>query len=185
MKRAKETKTIFYRWLEKNLARFQYKPIVNGDDSFTFLGITSAITLHIEFSQPEVMLSFDDVETKENYDIFSIQYIGKYSYDAKLGHYDADRVDKIYTYHESYEQLIVNEVFEEIVHFTNRYFNVNNALYLLKTKGYTEAFIASKDENFVDNSSIYSRKLQKIMMKNIPYKKIPLTLQTAQGEKRC
>lgn len=178
-------KTIFYDWLEKNKDKFHHKLIDNGKDSFYFSGITKAITLCMEFSQPEAMLLFDDLETGENYDIFSIQYIGEYRYDAKYGHYDADRVDKTYTFHKTYEKLIVNEVFEEIVHYTNKYFNANNALYLVNAKGYTEAFIALKNESFIDSSCKYSRKLQNIKVKSIAYKKVCLTLKTVQEEKRC
>jgi len=173
MTRDNQNKKIFYKWLEENIDRFHHKPIKNADGSFYFVGITKAIRLFVDFAQPEAMLLFDDMQTKENYEIYTINYIGKYRYNAKYGHYDADRIDKIYTYYSSYEELIVTEVFEPIIEYCNKHFQKNNALYLVKAPNYTEGFITLKDEK-AESPFPYSRKLHYIKMKNIAFKKVDI-----------
>ena len=44
------------------------------DGSFSFEGVTKAISLIIDFNLPEAMLSFDDIESHQNYDFYSIEY---------------------------------------------------------------------------------------------------------------
>jgi len=72
---------IFMRWLKENITRFKHKPITNEKGGFYFEGITKAISLHIEFYQPEAILYFNNLSTQETFEYFSIQYIGSLKYD--------------------------------------------------------------------------------------------------------
>jgi len=165
---------IFTKWLYENINRFNHKPITNGKRGFYFKGITRAISLHIDFRQPEAMLSFDDIDTNEYFDDYSIQYIGAQRYDPVKGFYDADRADKNYTYYDTYKKLIVTEVFEPIIEYCNENFKEDNSLYLINYDGSTEGFIASSDEaNIV---KIIKLKLKN--NKNTQYLKYKLFTQT-------
>ena len=146
---------IFRKWLKENITRFTHRPIPNGTGGFYFEGITKAISLNIEFYQPEAMLYFNNIETNETFEYFSIQYIGSLKYDSKKGFYDWDRVDNIYTYYPTYKELIITEVYEEILNYCNKIFKDKNSLYLINYPLATDGFIALSDERKV-------KKLQKI-----------------------
>jgi len=164
-----KSESIFVEWLGKNIHRFNNKPISNGKGGFYFDGITQAISLLIDFSTPEAILSFDDLKTQQNYDYHTIQYIGDLKFNPLKGFYDADRTDKVYTYYNSYKELIIAEVFEPIIEYCNENFKEDNSLYLLIYGGTTkcstdvyssEGFIASSNE------SKKTTKLSKIINKS-------------------
>ncbi|PHR54375.1 MAG: hypothetical protein COA44_13235 [Arcobacter sp.] len=140
---------IFKKWLDENISRFKYKPIINVKGGFCFQSITKGINLHIDFSQPEAFFSFDDVVTNENYDLHTIEYIGREKHHPDKGFYDADRVDGVYTYYDTYAELIITEVFEKIIQYCNENFKEENAFYLINYGGATEGFIASTNEEDV------------------------------------
>ena len=128
-KRNKNNKTfplvselIFRKWLSENINRFNHKPILTSNGEFYFNGITKAISLNIDFRNPEAMLRFDNIATEENYDYYSIHYIGNKKYNPSKGFYDSDRTDKIYTYYSTYSELIITEVFEPIIEYCNNNF---------------------------------------------------------------
>jgi len=156
------SQSIFIKWLLENINRFNHKPIPNGKGGFYFNGITKAISLVIDFHQPDAMLVFDDIATEELYDLYSIQWIGKEKYHPIKGFYDADRTDKIYTYYNSYKELIVTEVFEPIIEYCNENFKEDNSLYLINYNGSTEGFIAPNDETNI-------AKIIKLKVKNNEY----------------
>jgi len=162
---------IFRKWLYKNINRFNNKPIPDGKGGFYFNGVTKSISLIIDFRQPEAMLSFDEIDTEINYDYHSIQYIGDKKYNSIKGFYDADRTDMIYTYYKTYEELIITEVFEEIIEYCNKNFKEDNALYLIDYDGSTEGFIASNDETNI-------KKLKDNSNRNTQYLKYKLLTQT-------
>ncbi len=145
-----KSESIFKEWLYENINRFNNKPIPDGKGRFYFDGITKAISLNIDFCQPEAMLSFDDIDTDKNYDHYSIQYIGDEKYNPAKGFYDGDRVDEIYTYYNTYKELVIAEVFEPIIEYCNDNFKEGKSLYLLDYDGVTEGFIASSDEVYRD-----------------------------------
>ena len=154
-----KSESIFREWLDQNISRFNYKPIPNGKGGFYFKGITKNISLYIAFQYPEAMLSFCNIETKENYDYYSIQYIGDEKHNPSKGFYDADRTDEIYTYYNTYSELIITEVFELIIEYCNNNFKEDSSLFLLNYHGSTEAFIASSNEGNIS-------KLIKFKLKN-------------------
>jgi len=161
---------IFRKWLHENINRFNNKPIPNGKGGYYFRGITKAINLNMDFSQPEAELSFDDIETNENYDYYTIEYIGNKKYNPTKGFYDADRTDKIYTYYNTYKEMIITDVFEPIIKYCNENFKEDNSLYLINYDGSTEGFIASSDET--DIAKIIKLKLKN--NKNTKYLKYKL-----------
>ena len=142
-----KSESIFRKWLQENINRFNYKPMRNNHGGYYFEGITKAISLSIEFSQPEAELHFNNPINDENYDLCSIQYIGHMKYHPLHGFYDADRVDKMFTYYPTYDALIITEVFEPIIAYTQKYFKKENALYLLDNDKFTEGFISSSLES--------------------------------------
>jgi len=157
-----KSETIFRKWLYENINRFNNKPTPNGRGGYYFKGITKAITLHIDFRLPDAYLSFSDINENDEdnlYDFYSIQWIGNQKYHSTKGFYDADRVDKVYTYHNSYAALIINEVYEPIIEYCNANFTKENALYLINYHGSTEGFIESN----VETDLI---KINKVKLKN-------------------
>jgi len=169
---------IFRKWLYENIDRFNNKPFPNSKGGFYFKGITKAISLHIDFLQPEAELSFNDINTNENYDYNAIEYIGREKYNPAKGFYDADRIDKLYTYYNTYQELITTEVFEPIIEYCNEYFKEDNSLYLINYDGSTEGFIAPSDEtNIVKIKNLkLKRKLKN--HRNTQYLKYKLFTQT-------
>lgn len=131
--------------------------------------------MYIDFNQPEAGLVFKDVKDNKEYDYYTIQCIGEEKFHPVKGFYDSDRVDKIYTYYKTYKELIITEVYEEIIKYCNNYFKKENALYLIDYNGLTEAFVASKNEEDVDKI----KKLQLKKHQNIDCLKYPLFTQTA------
>ena len=150
---------IFRKWLYENIDRLHHKPVPNGKGGFYFKGITRAINLIIDYRLPEVILSFDDISTDENYDYHTIEYIGCEKYDPVKGFYDKDRRNKIFTYFKTYSELIITEVFEPIIEYCNENFQENKSLYLIDYNGSNEGFIASSDETNIV-------KLNKLKLKN-------------------
>jgi len=166
---------IFRKWLYENISKFNNKPIPQSKGGFYFKGITKAITLHLDFRQPEAaMLRFDDIKTGKNYDYYAIQYIGNEKYNPDKGYYDADRTDNIYKYYNTYPELIITEVFEEIIKYCNENFKEENSLYLINYGGSTEGFIAPSDATKI-------KKISKLEQKNNPntrYLQYKLFIQT-------
>lgn len=173
-----KSELIFEKWLSANMDRFNNKPTTNGKGGFYFEGITQAINLYIDFGQPEAMLHLDNIETKENYDLCSIQWIGKVEHDPLKGFYDADRIDSIYTYYDTYEELIIIEVFEEIIEYCNNNFVASNSLYLIDYEGSTEGFIAPTDESKNTSKLNMLRRLKHKSNRDIQYIKYDLINQT-------
>jgi hypothetical protein len=173
-----KSESIFRKWLYENINRFNNKPIPNGEGGFYFEGITKAINLIINYRIQEAMLSFEDRDTKENYDYHSIQYIGNEKYDPLKGFYDADRIDLIYTYYNTYEALIITEVFEPIIEYCNNNFQESNSLYLINYDGSTEGFIAPSDETISTSKLKMLRRRTHQSNRNIQYLKYPLFIQT-------
>jgi len=168
------SESIFNKWLDENIDRFNNKPMLNRNGSFYFVGITKAISLHMDFRQPEAMLSFDDIKTDENYDYYTIEYIGRKKYNPTKGFYDADRRNNIYTYYKTYKELIIAEVFEKIIEYCNENFKENNSLYLINYDDSTEGFIAPSNETNI-------KKISKIKLKkhtNTQFLKYKLFIQT-------
>ena len=169
-----KSKTIFKKWLKNNQNRFNCKLISNNFEGYNFDGIIKNISLIIDYTQPEAMLKLDDINTNKNYDYYTIQYIGNLQYDNKKGYYDADRVDKKFTYYNSFEELIIAEVFEPIIEYCNTNFREENSLYLIDYGGSTEGFIATNNEKDI-------KKIQKLKFytnKSVKYLKHNLLLQS-------
>ena len=167
-----KSKIIFEKWLKNNYDNFRYKPIPNDFGGYYFDGIIKNISLIIDYRQPEAMLSFDDIKKNKNYDYHSIQYIGDLQYNPTRGYYDADRIDKKFTYYNSIEKLIITEVFEPIIEYCNKNFKKENSLYLINYNGSTEGFIATSNEQDI-------KKIQKLKLysnKRIKYLKYNLLL---------
>lgn len=150
---------IFKKWLDENSNKFNHKPISRTKGGFYFKGITKAITLHIDFRQPEAMLRFEDVKTNETYDYYAIEYIGNEKSHPDKGFYDADRVDHVYNYYNTYAELLITEVFDKIIQYCNKNFREENSLYLINYTGCTEGFIGPSDEKSV-------KKINKLGLKN-------------------
>lgn len=154
-----KSESIFWSWLHKNIDRFYYKPVHNGDGTFYFDGIIKNIILYIDFNQPEAGLILKDLKNNKVYDYYTIQYIGEEKFHPAKGFYDADRANNIYTYYNTYKGLIVTEVYEEIINYCDKYFKKENSLYLVDWNGLAEGFIASNDEKNI--SEIELLKLKK------------------------
>ena len=163
-----KSKLIFNEWLNENANRFTYKPNEDGKNGFKFQDIIDGITLIMDFSLPEAMLEFDNVIDGENYDYYSIQYIGKAKFDHAKGWYDSDRVDPShFIYHKTYKEMIVNEVFEPIIEYCNTYFKSENSLYLIFYTFGTEGFIAPTDESIASNKYPKLKMLRRLKQKSI------------------
>jgi len=140
-----KNQVLFEKWLNENIHKFHYKPILTKNNDYYFNGITKAIKLEIDYRQPEAMLSFSDLDTEEIYDYHTIEYIGSFKYDNIKGFYDADRVDAIYKYYDTYDSLIISEVFEPILKYCNELFKKTNTLYIVNYEGSTEGFIIASN----------------------------------------
>ncbi len=151
-------KAIFDEWLDENIHRFHYKPIVkeirNGYAVYSFEGIINNISLVVDFWRPEAMIWFanlpefcEDVNDM-NFDHVAIEYIGEEKYHPLKGYYDADRIDHIYDYFSTQKELYINNVFEHIIEYINKMFVSENSLYLIDySGGSTEGFIFPTDTN--------------------------------------
>lgn len=94
------SESMFYAWLDKNIDRFNNKPIAIGSHDFRLDGIIKNIILHLDFYNdevmtPEALFSISD-ENDMHYDLIDIEYIGEEQYHPLKGYYDADRVDGVY-----------------------------------------------------------------------------------------
>jgi len=116
-----EKEAIFNDWLSKNIDRFNVKPKQKEDKVvgfFCFEGVIENITLLVTFEPLEAMLLFDYCD--DNFDIYSIAYIGDECFDSAKGYYDGDRVDKKYTYFPTKIDLYTKEVFEPMTEYINK-----------------------------------------------------------------
>jgi len=173
-----KSEPIFRKWLQENIHHFNYKPVLNAKEEFTFDGVTEAVSLSINFSRPEAELSFNDINSNENYDYYTIQYIGNEQYNEAKGFYDADRVDSVYTYYDTYEELVITEVFEPIIEYCNNNFKDSNSLYLINYGGSTEGFIAPTDETKTIPKLNMLRRLNRQYNGNLQFFKYQLITQT-------
>ncbi|RLA82650.1 MAG: hypothetical protein DRG78_06590 [Epsilonproteobacteria bacterium] len=138
---------IFEKWLQENIDRFNIKPILLKSDkeSYTFMfeGVIKNITLVIN-TTPETIISFND-NNLEYIDHYEIAYISQEKYNPEKGFYDSDRIDDIYTYFPTREELYINEVFEVMLKYCNKILIPENSLYLSLSDGATSGFIKATD----------------------------------------
>ena len=157
---------IFNTWLDENIDRFNYKPILQEKcDSYVvygFEGIINNIILHISFDSVEASLFFDTLlecyadKNKTCFDMQYIEYIGDEKYHPLKGYYDADRIDKNYEYFSTQKELYINNVFETIIETTNELFVLENSLYLMDSGGMRMGYIARIDkDNYKVQSNIH------------------------------
>ena len=154
---------IFNAWLDENIDRFHYKPILqekgNGYVIYGFEGIINNIILHISFNSVEASLFFDNLlecyvdKDKTFFDMQYIEYIGYEKCHPLKGYYDADRIDKNYEYFSTQKELYINNVFETIIKTTNQLFVPENSLYLIDSDGMTMGYISRIDK---DNYKVQS-----------------------------
>lgn len=116
---------MFHKWLKQNIDKFNVKLIYIGNDRYKFEGIIKNIYLQMDFNQPEAMLACDDNDGDN---------------------YDADRVDNIFKYYQTLEELYTTEIFECILDYVNKYLIDSNCLVLSKYKIGTEAKIIHKND---------------------------------------
>ena len=137
-------RSIFNKWLSNNIHRFNIKPIYIGHDSYEFEGIVKNIFLKMSFDNylDAFFVCIDDKD--ECYDLISVEYIGNLKYDSLKGYYDEDRVDGIFDYFETLDELYITNVFEHIIEYVNTNFIASNCLILSEYRWGTDAKIISK-----------------------------------------
>ena len=150
--RFEKSRKIFLEWMEKNIHRFNYKPIIQPDGSYIFEGIIKNVMLYVD-TLPEAMLSLDYLEYYELYkddvcfDLITIEYVLIESFNPQKGYYDADNTTGNYIYYKTREELYEQQVFETIIKTVNELLIPGNALYLYGSKGFTSGEIEAKDES--------------------------------------
>lgn len=151
-------KKLFVSWLKENAHRFEHVPVPvdSVKKRFCFEGIIPNITLTMSYDALEATLFFDErspCKYCSPWDLCDIAYIGCGHYDKEKGYYDTDREDGNYTYFPTQAELYTNEVFEQIIEYTNKNLIEESYLYLYKSKGggWQDSFIASKDVNHINH----------------------------------
>ena len=153
----RRTKKLFRKWLKENLLCFAYKPYCKNKQykEFYFKGIAKNITLVMNHRNAEAMLFYENPIDDENCcDHSVISYIGCSDYDPKRGYYDSDRVDEVYTYYPTKEEVIISEAFEYIIPFINEKFVKENVLSIWES-GWVMADIRSRER--------YEKEMEKIL----------------------
>ncbi len=152
--------SIFNKWLSQNSNRFNTKLIKKSSWEFYFEGVIENVSLFVN-SMPEAGVSFEYFE-KDNphgdsfFDIEYIEYIGLESYHPQKGYYDADRVDNVFKYFPSREELYINEVYETLISYCNKKIVPENSLYLFDFNGGTSAFIGLSDETDESDKRVHN-----------------------------
>jgi hypothetical protein len=124
-------KKLFKKWLKENIHRFTYKPYSKNKQykEFYFEGIAKNITLVMNHSNAEAMLFYENpIDDMYCCDHSVIAYIGCADHDPENGYYDSDRVDEVYTYYSTKEEVVIKESFEHIIPFVNEKFVKENIL---------------------------------------------------------
>ena len=138
---------LFIKWFNKNLYRFNTKPIITKQIkdglNLEFEGVIKNISIFIK-SIPEVTIIFEYDD--ECIDMYDIAYIGQEMHNPKKGYYDSDRVDGIYTNFKTREELYINEVFEPLLQYCNQHLTDKHSLYMCISQGYSCAFIDTTND---------------------------------------
>ena len=92
--------------------------------------------------------------------MYDIAYIGQEMYNPKKGYYDSDRVDGIFTYFKTREELYIYEVFEPLLKYCNDYLTNNHSLYMCISQGFSYACIDTANTN--DCKHKYLRDVDKL-----------------------
>jgi len=186
-KHKKDTKSfskfegIFKRWLENNIERFNHRPIAQAGGKYIFEGIIKNIKYGI--SDYEMYLSYEYEggtacdENETYFDTYYIEYIGAEKYHPQKGFYDGDRVDGVYTYFPTREELYINEVFEYAISSCNEKLIQENSLYLYdsgSTSGLIDASDESNKNNYIEDLS--QEECHKLLLEDKAYKTIKFDL---------
>jgi len=148
-----KSEAIFNKWFVKNKHRFNHKLIRAGANCYRFEGIIKEIELLTSLNTaPEAEFSityYGDEKYKKDgcFDLLPIEYIGKEGYHPQKGYFDMDRVDGVYTYFPTREELYINEVFEKIIDDCNSKLIAENSLYMFDWESATSAYIKPTDES--------------------------------------
>jgi len=139
---------VFEKWFNKNQYRFNTKPIISKQtkDGFIieFEGIIKNISIIVR-PIPEVSFIFEyDGEWVDSLDI---AYIGQEMYNPEKGYYDSDRVNGIFTYFDTREELYINDVFEPLIEYCNEYLTDKHSLYMCISQGFSYASIDFSNDN--------------------------------------
>ncbi|MCK5293878.1 MAG: hypothetical protein KAJ49_04450 [Arcobacteraceae bacterium] len=138
---------VFDKWFRENQDRFNLKPIITirDKDSFTieFEGLIKNIHIYVN-AMPEAIMIFE--YDNDDIDQQPLEYIGDEKYNPKKGYYDADRVDDLFTYFKTREELYINEVFEAMLKYCNEKLVPENCLYIHLHRGMTSGKVRNKDE---------------------------------------
>ena len=178
-------KSIFKEWLDNNIERFNYRPIATTDGEYIFEGIINNITFGISEYEAYLTYGYEGGTTYDKnetiFDIYYIAYIGDEKYHPQKGHYDGDRVDGIYTYFATREELYINEVFEYVISHCNEMFVPNNSLYLYDSCGSTGGTIETSDETDRKVKEDYTKELgeeeaNKLLLEDKTYRTIKYDL---------
>lgn len=141
-----KARKIFLEWMNKNIHRFNTKPILQPNGSYVFKGIISNVKLYVN-SSPEAMIYF--THTNDSFfDMVDIDYITTESYNSQKGFYDADRTDGVFTYFSTREELYINEVYEKIIEYCNKFITQDYSLYLIEGAGWNMGFIGLYEDEF-------------------------------------
>ena len=151
------SEAIFYKWFEENKHRLKHKLVHKHCHFYRFEGVIKEIWISIALgSYPEIefIFNYDDdlrVDSQCFFDIETIEYIGQEAYHPQKGYFDLDRVDHVYTYYPTREELYINEVFEKMIEKCEAKLNPNNSLYLFDCENHTSAFIQATKEDDPNN----------------------------------
>ena len=122
--------TYFDSWLDKNIDRFAHKPIKIEFNRYKFDGIIDNIVLVLDDTNCEAMIECSHNDTV--YDCISLGYIEDLVFIDDKGYTDSSWVDKYKDkFYTSYEDMIVDNLFNPIASYCNDKFIPNNHLYLV------------------------------------------------------
>lgn len=135
-----KSQRLFLNWLDNNKHRFNVKLILQPSGMYTFENVVDNVSMVFQdyINDPEIRFTYKD----ELFDLYSANYIGCESYHTSKGYYDADRVDGIYTYYKTKEELFEKDVFNYLLKYVNENITPNHSLYLVDCNGFHKNFTA-------------------------------------------
>lgn len=154
---------IFHEWLDVNINRFKYKPVLQENDEsyavYSFENITEDITLTVSFDSLESSLYFDNLpgfykdDDDPCYEVYIIGCIENEKHHPSLGYCDVGYLDDVfydeseYAHFSTQKELYIHAVFESSLKYINKMFVPENSLYLIDYGDMTTGFIAPTDSD--------------------------------------
>lgn len=138
----------FDKWLDDNIDRFKYKPIKLTTNTYKFDGIVDNIVLVFDDANCEVLIKFK-IESDSNtmQDTISLGCIENLSFIDNKGYTDTSWIHKYKDkYYSTYEDMIIDNLFNPIINYCNDKFITKNSLYFVNINhnGITFALVTDR-----------------------------------------